>query len=79
MNDWTARNPYPGSCYDQTCSFCGAILRVESQLQDGHNEREEYYCPECHKEYGVRACFSPTVELIKGRSDGRTCRYTDKD
>ena len=75
MSDYTARYPYPDKDFEQTCDFCGCVFSVQSQLQDGHNDREEYYCPECLKEFGIRACITPQVTLIKGRTDGRTCKY----
>lgn len=71
MNDWPARNAYPGKSFNQTCDFCGAVFHVETQLQDGHNESEEYYCPECMKEYRIRACITPTVRLVSSRTDNR--------
>lgn len=77
MYDYTARHSYPGRSFNETCSFCGCIFRVDTQLQDGHNESEEYYCPECNKEYGIRACISPQVTLISSRTDGRTCKCSE--
>lgn len=76
MNDWAARNPYPGNSFDSKCSFCGAVFHVETMLQDGHNESEEYYCPECYKEYRIRACITPNVTLVSGRTDNRNCCYS---
>lgn len=73
MNDWAARNPYPGNSYNETCRFCGAVFHVEVMLQDGHNESEEYYCPECYKKYKIRACITPSVTLIRKRTDNRSC------
>lgn len=75
MSDWTARNPYPDRQYQETCDYCGCIFEVETQKQDGHNEHEEYFCPECGKEYGEWACITPRVTLISRRTDGRTCKY----
>lgn len=72
MSNWTATHSYPDADYIQTCDHCGCVFRVESQKQDGHNEPEEYYCPECWKEYKIRACLSPRVTLISGRTDGKT-------
>lgn len=74
--DYTAIYPYPDKDFETTCPFCGCRYRVQTQLQDGHNEREEYYCPECGKEEGIRTCLSPTVTLISGRTDNRTCKYS---
>ncbi len=75
MNDYTARNPYPDKDYTMMCDFCGCNFRVQTQRQDGHNESEEYYCPECSKEFRTFACISPSVTLISKRTDGRTCKY----
>ena len=75
MNDYTARNPYPDKDYEEICNFCGCIFRVQTQRQDGHNESEEYYCPECDNEFHTYACMSPLVTLISKRTDGRTCKY----
>lgn len=75
MSDWTARNPYLGSDDQETCNFCGCVFRVVVSLQDGHNESEEYYCPDCHKEYRTWACNTPRVSKISDRKDGRTVKY----
>lgn len=77
MYDYTARHSYPGQNQKEVCDFCGCCFRVETMLQDGHNESEEYYCPECRKEFRTRACISPVVTLISKRTDGRTCLYTE--
>jgi len=77
MSDWSARNAYPGGNYERTCDFCGCKYRVDYSLQDGHNEKEEYYCPDCGKEYGVRACITPNVTKISGRTDNRDVKYTE--
>lgn len=75
MSDWSARNPYLGSDDQKTCSFCGCVFRVIVSLQDGHNESEEYYCPDYHKEYKTRACNTPMVTKISGRTDGKETMY----
>lgn len=75
MSDWTATHAYNDKDWEQTCDYCGCVFRMQSQLQDGHNESEEYYCPECRKEYRIRACITPTVTLISGRTDGKTDLY----
>ncbi|MGG2065436.1 hypothetical protein [Bacillus sp. S14(2024)] len=76
MSDWAARNSFYRD-YKDNCNFCGCEFRVEVPTQDGHNESEEYYCPECYKEYKVRASNSPRVTLISGRTDGRKIKYQD--
>lgn len=75
MSDWTATHAYSDKDWVETCDYCGCVFRMQSQLQDGHNESEEYYCPECGKEYRIRACITPTVTLISERTDGRTDSY----
>ncbi|XRG80732.1 hypothetical protein V5E38_10700 [Rossellomorea sp. GAMAL-10_SWC] len=75
MSDWAARNPYLDSNDKETCNFCGCVYRVEVTQQAGHNELEEYYCPDCQKEYKTRASISPRVTKISDRNDGRTVKY----
>ena len=77
MSDWAARNAYKDKDWEQTCDYCGCVFHMENQLQDGHNESEEYYCPECQKEYKIRAYNTPTVTLISKRTDGKTDRYNN--
>jgi Zn finger protein HypA/HybF involved in hydrogenase expression len=66
---------YEKSNYEQTCNYCGCVFQVVAPGQKGHEESEEYYCPECNKEYRTRASNSPRVTLIKARTDGRTDSY----
>ena len=43
-----------------------------------NNEKEEYYCPECNKEFYARASLPiRDVRVIKGRTDGKTDRYVN--
>lgn len=72
MSDWTGTHSYADKDFNEKCDYCGCIFRVQNQLQDGHNEIEEYCCPECGKEYKIRACNTPTITLISKRTDGRT-------
>lgn len=78
MSNWTATHPYDDKDWEITCDYCGCVFRMESQLQDGHNESEEYYCPECHKEFKIRACITPQVTLISKRTDGKNDMYNNK-
>lgn len=74
-SDWTARNTYYGGDSTEICDYCGCEFTVSVPLQDGHNETEEYYCPDCHKEFKTRASLSPVVRKIKNRTDGKTDYY----
>lgn len=70
MSGWSeASYGYEKDDFEQTCS-CGAVFRVQVPGQKGHEESEEYYCPECNTEYSYRASNSPQVTLISsGKSD----------
>lgn len=57
--------------FDQACDLCGAVFQVTVPGQKGHEEPEEYYCPECNAEYKVRASMSPRVRLLAPRADGK--------
>lgn len=65
---------YQKSESDETCTFCGAVFHVEVPGQKGHEESEEYYCPECGTEYRTRASNSPRVTLVSPRTDGLTTK-----
>lgn len=60
--------------FDEACSYCGAVYHVVVPGQKGHEELEEYYCPECYTQSRVRASNSPQVTLISPRTDGRTVK-----
>lgn len=77
MFDWVGVNSYKDKNILETCDYCGCVFRMENQLQDGHNEHEEYHCPECGKEYSIRASLSPRVTLITKRTDGKTDLYNN--
>lgn len=66
--DYAATIPY-GEDKEQTCSKCGAEFTVHITKQTAHNEREEYYCPECKEEYYAKASMPITVTLNKKRTD----------
>ena len=55
----------------QIYDTCGAVFTVDAPQQAGHNESKEYYCPECNREYKIRASNSPTVRLISPGTDGK--------
>jgi DNA-directed RNA polymerase subunit RPC12/RpoP len=71
-------NPYETSYgyekdrFDQTCSNCGAVFEVTVPGQKGHEESEEYFCPECSNMYKIRASNSPETKLKSPRTDGKT-------
>jgi hypothetical protein len=60
VNDWAARNSYLDNEDEMRCE-CGCLFKVIIFKQDGHNEREEYYCPDCNKEYSAMASLPPRV------------------
>ena len=37
------------------CDNCGTEPSITYARQAGHNESEEYFCPECNKMYPVRS------------------------
>lgn len=51
--------------FEQECSSCKSTFRVDLTKLEGHNEKEEYYCPVCNKEYTRRASNSPIVTLVQ--------------
>ncbi len=58
-----------GDIYDETwtsetCSKCGKSFDVKITRISGWNDREEYSCPYCHKEY-YHHCFDVQVRKIK--------------
>ncbi|WP_255990826.1 hypothetical protein [Chitinolyticbacter albus] len=61
--------------FEKTCDYCGATMRVMDTQQEGHNEYEDYYCPECNKRFRTYASLPPTVTLLTGRTDNRTDQY----
>lgn len=66
----------------ETCDYCGAKYSLIVPTQAGHNEREDYYCPECQKRHYVRASLPimmNNIRLIKPRTDGKTDRFSNTD
>ena len=74
-NPYEASFGYEKSKFKQTCDRCGAVFEVVVPGQKGHEEPEEYFCPECSCMYKTRASNSPTVTLISARTDGKTDKY----
>jgi len=64
-----------GESFEQKCDYCGAVFTVNVPRQAGHEEHEEYYCPECGKQYKTRASNSPSTNLKVKRTDGKTDKY----
>lgn len=71
-NPHEASYGYQKDNFKQTCNHCGAVIEVTVPGQKGHEESEEYFCPECLCMYRVRASNSPTVTLVSARTDGKT-------
>ena len=67
-------NGYEKSNFVKECSY-GATFNVSVPGLEGHEESEEYFCPECLCMYTVRASNSPTVRLISPRTDGKTFKH----
>lgn len=63
---------YEKARLNQTCDYYGATFEVIVPGQKGHEEPEEYFCPECHKEFKCIASNSPNVIPRSPRTDGRT-------
>ena len=57
--------------FEQICSKCGAVFRVDVPRQAGCEESEEYFCPKCFCMYKTRAAYTPAVTLISKRTDGK--------
>ncbi len=64
--------------FEKHCDYCGAEFRVHVPRQAGHEESEEYFCPECKKMYKTRASNSPSTTIINKRTDGKTDRYVNE-
>lgn len=65
---------YEKNRFEQTCS-CGAKFEVVVPGQEGHEEPEEYFCPECFYMYKTRASNTPDVKLVSARTDGKTHKH----
>lgn len=65
---------YEKNRFEQECS-CGAKFEVIAPGQQGHEEPEEYFCPECLRMYKTRASNTPDVRLISPRTDGKTDKH----
>lgn len=69
--------PYEKSKETITCDYCGCVFEITVPGQKGHEGLEEYYCPECKKEFKTRASNTPTIFKLKNRTDGRTNIYSE--
>lgn len=65
------------STFLKHCVYCGAWFEVAVARLSGSNEPEDYACPECGKQYEVRAAMQPSVHLIARRTDGKDDRYQE--
>lgn len=69
MYDWLGSNSREdkGKSGNKICPKCGCAMNVTVMIQDGHNESEEYCCPNtsCDAIFSVRACNTPIARLIK--------------
>jgi hypothetical protein len=63
--------------FEKTCTYCGALFKVELSRQGGSNSERMYGCPECGKHYEVLSALPPKVRLIHPRSDGKTGGYQE--
>ncbi len=67
--------PYVRGTFQQTCGYCGCVFSVRVPGRIGYEGPENYYCPECHKRFPVKASRAPGVTLISKRCDGRKANY----
>lgn len=63
------------------CDYCQATFKLTFvKHAGGVNDIEPYHCPECNKQYYVRA-FSPisknNIFLLSNRNDGRTSLFVN--
>ena len=63
--------------FAQTCSYCGAQIEVEIVRKHGSNQAQDYACPECRKNYSVRATLPPRLKLVTPRNDGKGDQYQE--
>lgn len=64
-NPYAAAHPFHAGTSFEKCPKCGKCNRVDVTEQDGHNEREEYYCADCHHLLGrVKASISPRTMIV---------------
>lgn len=77
MSNYTATHSYVDREEIEICDYCGCEFKIIILKQDGHNDTEEYQCPECRKIYKAKACITPDVSLKKKRNDGHTDVYKD--
>ncbi len=70
VNDWAAKNSYLDAEDEIQCE-CGCLFKVWIFKQNGHNEREDYYCPDCKKEYSAIASLPPRVMKVGSESSNR--------
>ena len=75
--DYSATNPN-GDSDTHNCDYCNAKIEVRYVIQTGHNEKEEYNCPECNKLFHSKASLpiqQHDVKLLSPRTDGKTDKF----
>jgi hypothetical protein len=60
--------PYVRGTFQQTCGFCGCVFSVRVPGRIGYEGPENYYCPECHKKFPVKASKGELSESLKVRN-----------
>ena len=62
--DWTSTHQYLDREETIKCDCCGCEFKIKVYKQKGHDDYEEYYCPNCHKKYRTRACITPEIQRV---------------
>lgn len=62
--EWSVTHQYLDYSGEEICENCGCKFHIKVFKQAGHNEREEYRCPDCGKAYFIRACNTPEIHKI---------------
>ena len=76
--DWTTTHKYLDYDAIEICDNCGCNFRGVAYKQSGHNDTEEYQCPDCKKIFKRRACNTPDVYKISDRTDGKNAWFINK-
>jgi len=65
------------SPFEKTCVYCGARFRVLASVSPDAQPARTYDCPGCGKDYELEAMAMPVVQLLRGRTDGKSDRYQE--